>query len=191
MGLHGLSLLFHSFFFHLTSKCCECLPEHIELTSEESLIYVNLLLLVCQMVDQRQFTVGVEGGIESSRAFLSRLGSHASEHHPPLWMFASAIQLQCANRWHSDKWWLGLIVGFSPCTWVYLSRVRETHCLGQLMFLSEPYSCSAVCVYLCLCLSAHSWVNTVNAQCAVTVSLLSSQPSLHFLLLILQEVWGW
>ena len=54
----------------------------IELTSEESLIYVNLWLLVCQVVDQRQFTVGVEGGFESSRAFLSRLGSHASEHHP-------------------------------------------------------------------------------------------------------------
>lgn len=41
----------------------------IELTSEESLIYVNLWLLVCQVADQRQFTVGVEGGFESSRAF--------------------------------------------------------------------------------------------------------------------------
>lgn len=75
----------------------------IELTSEESLIYVNLWLLVCQVADQRQFTVGVEGGFESSRAFfffffLSRLGSHASEQHPPLWMFESAIQLQRANR---------------------------------------------------------------------------------------------
>lgn len=83
----------------------------IELTSEESLIYVNLWLLVCQVADQRQFTVGVEGGFESSPAFfffLSRLGSHASEQHPPLWMFESAIQLQRANRWHSDKWWLGL-----------------------------------------------------------------------------------
>lgn len=70
----------------------------IELTSEESLIYVNLWLLVCQVVDQRQFTVGVEGGFESSRAFSSRLGSHASKCHPPMWMFESAIQLQCANR---------------------------------------------------------------------------------------------
>lgn len=73
----------------------------IELTSEESLIYVNLWLLVCQVADQRQFTVGVEGGFESSPAFfffLSRLGSHASEQHPPLWMFQSAIQLQRANR---------------------------------------------------------------------------------------------
>lgn len=74
----------------------------IELTSEESLIYVNLWLLVCQVADQRQFTVGVEGGFESSCPFffffLSRLGSRASEQHPPLWMFESAIQLQCANR---------------------------------------------------------------------------------------------
>lgn len=75
-----------------------------ELTSEESLIYVNHRLLVCQVADQRRFTVGVEGGFESSRAFSSRLGERAPQYHPPTWMFESA------NRWHSDKWWLGLFV---------------------------------------------------------------------------------
>ena len=70
----------------------------IELTSEESLICVNLWLLVCQVVDQRQFTVGVEGGFESSCAFSSRIGWHASKSHPPMWMLEAAIQLQFANR---------------------------------------------------------------------------------------------
>lgn len=42
---------------------------NIELTSEESLIYVNLWLLVCQVADQRQFTVGAERAFESSDAF--------------------------------------------------------------------------------------------------------------------------
>lgn len=127
----------------------------IELTSEESLIYVNLWLLVCQVADQRQFTVGVQGGFESSRAVLSRLGSRAAQHHPhplpppPPWMFESAIQLQCANRWHSDKWWLGLIVGFSPlCTWV---PSIVTHCLGQLMFLWAKATQLLSCVCSCAC----------------------------------------
>lgn len=69
----------------------------------------------------------------------------------PLWMFESTIQLQCANRWHSDKWWLGLIVGFSSCTWVSLGRSRETCCLGQLMFLWAKAIQLLSCVCSCAC----------------------------------------
>lgn len=69
------------------------------MTSEESLIYVNLWLLVCQVVDQRRFTVGVEGGFESSRAFSQvDLAPHAPTRRPPAWMFEAAIQLRRANR---------------------------------------------------------------------------------------------
>ena len=85
--------------------------------------------------------------------FLSRLGSRASEQHPPLWMFESAIQLQCANRWHSDKWWLGLfLLGLARCTWVFPQQSgRETCCLGQLMFLWAKAIQLLSCVCSCAC----------------------------------------
>lgn len=38
-----------------------------ELTCDDSLIYVNLLPLVCQVADQREFTVSVEGRFESAQ----------------------------------------------------------------------------------------------------------------------------
>lgn len=130
---------------------------NIELTSEESLIYVNLWLLVCQVADQRQFTVGAERAFKSSDAFLffffkSRLGSHAAEHHPPLWMFDSAIQLQCTNRWQSwqvmtcDCW-------AYPCTWVFFARTREGDAVdGQLMFLWAKAIQLLSCVFSpCVC----------------------------------------
>lgn len=100
----------------------------IELTSEESLIYVNLWLLVCQVADQRQFTVGVEGGFESSRAFfffkvdLARM--HRSNTHPCGCLsppFSSSVQT--GDTLTSDD--LVFFVGFSPLHLGFSSAERE------------------------------------------------------------------
>lgn len=117
----------------------------------------SLAACFCQVADQRQFTVGAERAFKSSDAFLffffkSRLGSHAAEHHPPLWMFDSAIQLQCANRWQSwqvmtcDCW-------AYPCTWVFFARTREGDAVdGQLMFLWAKAIQLLSCVFSpCVC----------------------------------------
>lgn len=108
----------------------------IELTSEERLIYVNLRLLVCQVVDQRQFTVGVEGGFESSRAFFKYtwLACIGAPPHPcGCLSLPFNSRVQTGDILTSDD--LVFFVGFSPCTWVSLSRARKIRCLGQLMFL--------------------------------------------------------
>lgn len=167
----------------------------IELTSEESLIYVNLWLLVCQVVDQRHFTVGVEGGLWElfffffffKQTWLACIGAQPSPSPPPLWMFESAIQLQCANRWHSDKWWLGVIVGFSSCTWVSLGGARETRCLGQLMFLWAKGIQLLSCVRSCACVWAHFCLLSKHSKCTVcSYSIAPLRPSVHFLFLLLQ-----
>lgn len=56
---------FLSFDFKTLRMCART----IELTSEDSLIYVNLWLLVCQVADQRQFTVSVEGALRALELF--------------------------------------------------------------------------------------------------------------------------
>lgn len=81
--------LFFSFIWDQTTAFASA----IELTCEGSLIYVNLWLLVCQVADQSQFTVGVEGGLwELSCLFQVDLARTHRSANLPTWMFASVSQ---------------------------------------------------------------------------------------------------
>lgn len=136
-----LSILpfFFSFIWHQNTVFASA----IELTCEGTLIYVNLRLLVCQVADQSQFTVSVEGGLwELSCLFqvdLARMHRSANRLRGCL---RRSVNMLRANRWCSVKWWLGLFVGFSLCAPGSPPSETEMFCLGQLFSLV----CSCICV---------------------------------------------
>lgn len=104
--------LFFSFIWHQNTAFAST----TELTCEGSLIYVNLRLLVCQVADQSQFTVGVEGGLwELSCLFQVDLARMRRSANPLRGCLRRSVNMLRANRWCSVKRWLGVFVGFSLC----------------------------------------------------------------------------
>lgn len=141
--------LFFSFIWHQNTAFASA----IELTCEGSLIYVNLWLLVCQVADQSQFTVGVEGGLwELSCLFQVDLARMHGSANPLCGCLHRSVNMLRANRWCSVKWWLGLFVGFSLCAPPPSHSETEMFCLGQLMCMQAKAEqlfsllCSCVCV---------------------------------------------
>lgn len=141
--------LFFSFIWHENTAFASA----IELTCEGSLIYVNLWLLVCQVADQSQFTVGVEGGLwELSCLFQVDLARMHRSANPLRGCLRRSVNMLRANRWCSIKWWLGLFVGFSlwapPPQW-------DRDVLFRPVDVSASQSRTAVqpCVFLRLCLA--------------------------------------
>lgn len=106
---------------------------NIELTSEESLIYVNLWLLVCQVADQRQFTVGAERAFKSSDAFLfffffkvDLARMQRSTTHP---CGCLTLLFNCSAQTGDslDKWWLA-IVGLTRAPGFFRQNKRGRRC---------------------------------------------------------------
>lgn len=135
---HALSVFFS--FLSFDFQTSRTSARNIELTSEESLIYVNLWLLVCQVADQRQFTVGGERAFKSSDAFLFSFFKvdlarmQQSTTHP---CGCLTLLFNCSAQTGDslDKWWLA-IVGLTRAPGFFFARTREGDAVnGQLMFL--------------------------------------------------------
>lgn len=143
---------------------------NIELTSEESLIYVNLWLLVCQVADQRQFTVGAERAFKSSDAFLfffffkvNLARMQRSTTHP---CGCLTLLFNCSAQTGDslDKWWLA-IVGLTRAPGFFSpEQERETLLMASWCFCEpKPYSCLVVS-FRPVSVFRHtfaSWVNRV------------------------------
>lgn len=159
---HALSVFFFSFIW-LPNITNVCQKHWIDL------IYVNLWLLVCQVADQRQFTVGAERAFKSSDAFLffffkvDLARMQRSTTHP---CGCLTLLFNCSAQTGDslDKWWLA-IVGLTRAPGFFSpEQERETLLMASWCFCEpKPYSCLVVS-FRPVSVFRHtfaSWVNRV------------------------------